>query len=368
MPAAVFVIQLDDMQGFLVKKRYPSTFSLNEKILNLVYYSHFQGGNKELQIHEIEDRRIATFGTQKRQGWLVCFILGDEEDFGPYRDLYAGMGRLILELAVENPELLDIGDIIRNKSVIEEPTMEQRCAEIILTPSSLLLLERLQERGLDRSASLAVWLREQVQAEEVEIIEAIRPLMDTGVVHVEIIQKTAEIVFLLMDIFAFRSPPVKALQYAESNMPEIVEMYRQLVKEFFAPSPPAKGYNPTSLSDDPNAPIVEDRTKIAAIMSKTLTYTVIKHLRERPLTVDELADQTALPKTLVNKILWTLESERMAICINENIWILITDPVIETFMPEYVLPVIKQRYAEKEIGENITVRYLELLTERWSET
>ncbi|MCF2136299.1 MAG: hypothetical protein K9W43_03580 [Candidatus Thorarchaeota archaeon] len=367
MPAAVFVIRFDDKQGFLVAKRYPSTFSLNEKLLNLVYYNHVQGGSVELQLHEIEEKRMVTFGTKQHPGWLVCFVLAMEEDFGPNQEEFSAMGRLMLELAVEDPNLLDIGDIIRNRSGITEPAPEQMCASIFLTPSSLLLLERLQEKGIDRSAALSVWLRNQVQTEDIDILRAIRPLMASDIVRVEAVEKK-EVVFLLRDVFAFRSPPVEALRYTQENLPELYESYKHSVKEFFSPDPPAKGYNPTLPADDPNAPIIEDREKLAALLSKNLTYAVLNQLRTRPMQLKEICTQTALPESVVNKILWTLEAERVAISTKSGYWLLVSDPIIETFMPEYALPIIKQRFAEKEIGQDIVGRYLELLIETWSET
>ncbi|MHA1735737.1 MAG: hypothetical protein ACTSV8_05135 [Candidatus Thorarchaeota archaeon] len=367
MPSAVFILHLDDMQGFIVVKRYPTTFSLNEKILNLAYYNHVQGEKSDLKIHEIEGMRIATYGDATHPGWLVCMVLAEDEDYGPYTDEFAGMGHLMLELAVEDPDLVDVRGILVNRSVIPTPTVEQKCASIFLTPSSVLLLERLRERGAERSAALAIWLREQIQAEDVDIIAAVRPLMESGVVHVEMVQKTAEVVFLLADVFAYRAPPVEAIKYAEEHMPDVAEEYHTLVKEFFSPDPPARGYNPTLPTEDPNAPIVEDCERMASLISKSLTYTVLQHLRKRPMTLEQVSEESALPKSVVRNALWALEAERVVSTIRDDVWVLITNPVIETFLPEYVLDIVKKRVAEKEIGAETARRYLELLVEKWSE-
>lgn len=40
MVKAIFVFRLDDHLGFIVEKRYPATLTLDEKILNHVYYKH----------------------------------------------------------------------------------------------------------------------------------------------------------------------------------------------------------------------------------------------------------------------------------------------------------------------------------------
>ncbi len=368
MPAAVFILHLDEMQGFVVEKRFPSTFSLNERILNLVYYGHHEQPGQEVQLHNIDGRRIVTFGTQARPDWLACFVLSDETDFGPNKEVFAGMGRLMLELAAEDPKLVDVGEIVRRRQVIPAPSQEQRCAATFTSPSSTLVLERLEELGLERSARLAIWLRDEIHAQDVNLADAVRPLMDAEIVAVEMFQKTTEVVYLLADVFAYRAPPVEALRYAEENMPDVAEQYAQLVKEFFSPDPPAKGYNPTIPVDDPNSPIVEDRRTIAGLLTKSLLYTVIRYLRERPQTASEISQTSILPERIVNRSLWELETERVAARLDDGMWVLVTDPRIEVFMPEFVLPIVARRVSEKEIGAELGKRYLELLTEKWSES
>ena len=186
-------------------------------------------------------------------------------------------------------------------------------------------------------------------------------------VIVELVQKTTEIVFLVADIFAYRAPPIRALAYAKANMPEIYEEYSGYVKEFFSPDPPGKGYNPTVAVNDPNSPIIEDRRRIARVISRSLTYAVIQHLRERPKKASEICEKSALPEKVVNQSLWELENERVAARLEDGSWALITDPIVETFVPEFVLPVIAKRVAEKEIGVELGRRHLQLLLEKWSE-
>ncbi|MFX1265374.1 MAG: hypothetical protein ACFFH0_08330, partial [Promethearchaeota archaeon] len=97
MPEAAFVVQLDDYQGFIVKKRYPSTLTLTEKALNMVFYEH-QKGVEEIQELEVEGMRIASFTTDAYPGWTVGFVLGPEEDVDGISSDISGMGRFMLEL------------------------------------------------------------------------------------------------------------------------------------------------------------------------------------------------------------------------------------------------------------------------------
>jgi len=367
MPEATFVVHLDDFQGFIVKQRYPSTLTLNETVLNLIFEKQMKE-EKELSLAEIEGLRIAIFSSPLYPKWMVCTILGAEEDFDLATEGLAGSGRLILALMNEDADSVNLEEIVKAGSILEKTSEEQKLAEIFLTPSSALLLERMQSQGVEKAAKLSIWLKNQVQ-DEVDLREAMAPLMNSGVVKVELVGKTSEMVFLVKDIFGYRAPPVESVKRAGQTLPQIAETYREFVTAFFSPPPPSKGYNPTLQVDDPNSPILEDREKISRIMADSLNYMVLDALREEPLTAQEIALKTALPESIVNKVLWSLESDKVAVRFEDgNIWALLTNPRIESFLPEYVLPMIKKKVTEKEITPQVARRHLELLIQNYGET
>ncbi|MFW9810279.1 MAG: hypothetical protein ACFFE6_12955, partial [Candidatus Thorarchaeota archaeon] len=232
---------------------------------------------------------------------------------------------------------------------------------VFLTPSSALLLERMQAEGVEKAAKLSIWLKNQVQ-DEVDLREAMAPLMNSGIVKVELIGKTAETVFLVKDIFGYRAPPVDSILKTKQKSPNIEERYREFVTQFFSPPPPNKGYNPTIPVDDPNSPILEDREKISRLIADSLNYMVLDTLRAEPLTTSEISERTALPESVVMNVLWSLESEKVVVHFTEeSLWALLTDPRIESFIPEYVLPLIAKKVSEKEITPQVARRHLELL-------
>ena len=361
MPEATFVVHLDDFQGFLVKQRYPSTLTLNEKVLNLIFYEQQKESKENLSLAEIEGLRIAIFSSPQYPKWMVCTVLGAEEDFDIVTEGLAGSGRLILALMNEDADAMNLEEIVKAGSILEKTSEEQKLAEIFLTPSSALLLERMQAEGVEKAAKLSIWLKNQVQ-DEVDLREAMAPLMNSGVVKVEMIGKTAEMVFLVKDIFGYRAPPVESIKKANHTLPAIANKYNEYVTTFFSPPPPNKGYNPTLPVTDPNSAIMEDREKISRLLADSLKYMVLDALRTEPLTAGEVALKTALPESIVKKVLWSLETSKVAIHFEEeDIWALLTNPRIESFLPEYVLPMIKKKVSEKEITPQIARRHLELL-------
>ena len=361
MPEATFVVHLDDFQGFIVKQRYPSTLTLNEKVLNLIFYEQEKEKKESLSLAEIEGLRIAIFSTPEHPKWMVCSILSADEELDLVSDGLAGSGRLILALMSEDAETVNLEEIVKAGSVLEGQNEEQKLAEIFLTPSSALILERMQHEGVEKAAKLSIWLKNQVQ-DEVDLREAMAPLMSSGVVKVELVGKTSEIVFLVKDIFGYRAPPVKSIKRATQTMPRIAEKYKEYVSAFFSPPPPSKGYNPTLPVTDPNSPILEDREKISHLLAESLNYKVLDALRDEPLTSSEVSLKTALPESIVKKVLWSLESAKVVVRFEEdNIWALLTNPRIESFVPEYVLPIVRKKVSEKEITSQVARRHLELL-------
>lgn len=368
MPQSAFVVRYDDFSGFVVEKRYPSSFSLTEETLNLVHFEHQKAKLGELIYFEIGEMLIASLAEEEHPNWVVCFVLEHEEEFEYRKKILTGMGRLILELMESAPETVHLEDIIEKRSTLDIKSDEQKSAKIFLTPSSALILEKMQAEGVERAAKLAIWLKEQVQSDNVDIREAIAPLMESGVVAVERTGKTAENVYLLKDVFGYRAPPHEAIQRAEKDKPKIIEKYQEHVEGFFSPPPPNRGYNPTIPVDDPNSPIMEDRRDISAVLSNSLCYKVLQCLREEPLTVKDLSELTDLPEGVVETALWKLERDNVAIKLSrDDLWGIITNPKIESFLPEYVLPLITQKLSNKEITPEVAKRYLELLLQTWSE-
>lgn len=368
MPEATFIVQFDDFHGFVVKQRYPSTLTMNEKVLNLIFLNQEKEKKEELGYSEIEGMKIASFSSALYPGWMVCSVLGAEEDVDLIRSNLAGSGRLILALITVDPESFSLEEILEKGSILKDLTEEQKLAEIFLTPSSALLLERMQGEGIEKAAKLSIWLRTQVQNDEIDLREAMAPLMESGVVKVELVGKTSEMVFLLKDLFGYREPPVDSISKSKEAIPSIAEQYEEFLVEFFSPPPPNKGYNPTLPVDDPNSPILEDREKISRILSERLQYRVLTALREQPLSIVDISQETALPESIVTKMLFALEAEKVAIRFEEeDLWGLLTNPRIESFMPEYILPVIAKKLSEKEISSDAARRYLELLMQTWGE-
>ncbi|TFG29486.1 hypothetical protein EU527_15760 [Candidatus Thorarchaeota archaeon] len=368
MPKATFIVHLDDFQGFIVKHRYPSTLTLNEKILNLIFYEQQKEKKEELSYIEAEGQRIVTYSSILHPGLMVCSILDPEEDFESLRVELAGSGRLLLALIKVDAEVFSLEEVLQSGSTLKELTEEQKFAEIFLTPSSALLLERMEAEGIEKAAKLSIWLRNQVQNDEIDLREAMVPLMESGVVKVELLGKTSETVFLIKDIFGYRQPPRESISKTKEIMPDLAEKYADYIAEFFSPLPPNKGYNPTLPVDDPNSPIFEDREKISHILAERLQYKVMTALREQPLSITDISHQTALPESVVQKVLYALESEKVTIRFeDENLWALLTNPKIDSFLPEYVLPKISKKLSDKEISPEAARRHLELLMQTWGE-
>ena len=367
MPEAIFVVRLDDYQGFVVEKRYPATLALNEKMLNLVYFEHEKEKTTSLKFSDVEGMRVVSFAEGTHPGWVVCFVLDADEDYEIEDNNMGGMARLILELMSEAPDVVNLRDVLVNESVLNEQNEEQKLAGIFFTPSSALLLEKLEIEGVERAAKISIWLQAQLQTDSIELREVVEPLMQSGVVKVELLNKTGETVFLIKDVFGYRAPPVKSIMRAMEMDPEMGKKYKQLVSNFFSPST-GKGYNPSLPVDDPNSPLLEDREKMSRLLSKSLNYVVLECLREGPQEIVSISQKTALPLEIVQSILWSFESDRVAAQLDEyGIWVLVANPVIESFMPEFILPVISKKLADKELAPETARRHLELLIETWGE-
>jgi DNA-binding transcriptional ArsR family regulator len=366
MPQAVFVIHLDDYYGIVVVKKHPLSLSLYEKTLSSIFYEHEKEEKESLRYTETDNLRMVSFVDKSHPNWMACFVLTEEENYEALKDEIPGMGRLAIELVIDCPKIVRLDEILKNHSSLEEPNEEQKYAQMFLTPSSTMVLEKIEKEGVERASKLSLWLKTQVQSDSSELRESILPLMDTGIVKVEVVGKGIEAVFLVKDLFVYRAPPVDAIMGARESVPELASNYEERVAKFFAPPPPSKGYNPSLPSDDPNSPLVEDREKIAEVLSNKIDYKVLTALRDQPLSVSQICEKTLLQDEVVQRALYSLESDDVAAQIGEGIWALVANPVMECFIPEYVLQLIAEKLANEEIDPEIAKRHLEILAEKWS--
>ena len=366
MPEATFIVQFTEFHGFMVKQRVPSSLTLTEKMLNLIYLEQQKQKKEEIICPDIEGLHVAIYSSPLYPGWSVCSVMGVDEDFDDIKSNLEESGRLILALISIDPESFSLKEILEKGSGLKDLSEEQELAEVFLTPSSALLLERMQQEGVEKATKLSIWLRTQVQNDQIDLREAMIPLMDTGAVVVEMLGKLSEMVYLVKDIFVRRDPPNGSIKKAREAFPSISDRYFEFVNDFFSPPPPNKGYNPTLPVDDPNSPILEDREKISKILADPIQYMVLVSLRDQPLTISKISDKTYLPENIVQKVLFALEADKVAMRFEEDdLWGLLTDPRIEPFMPEYVLPKIAKKLSEKEISPEAARRYLELLMNTW---
>ena len=128
MMKALFVVQLDDYQGFIVRKRYPQSLSLNETILNLIFFDQQKEQKKAIHLSEADGMNIVSYTQNSNPGWIVCFVIESKEELPELTTLIMGMGRLILELMAESPDEVDLEEIMKRKSVLPKKNAEQiRC-------------------------------------------------------------------------------------------------------------------------------------------------------------------------------------------------------------------------------------------------
>ncbi len=368
MLESVFIVNFDEKyHGFIVEKRYPSSLAVNEKLLNTIWYNHQKDHQTNLKLSEADERRYISFMNESYPNRLVCFEISEEDDANSLGQLVSEMSALILELQTRNPEAVELEEILKTRSTLPKQNEEQRIAEVFLTPSASMILERLQTQGVESAAKLSIWLKSQVQSDTVDIREAIAPLIRTDVVKVEMVGKTREMVFFLKDVFCYRAPPVESLTKVVETQTDFAQKYVAAVKSFFSP-PSGKGYNPTIAIDEPNSPIVEDRQTIAAVIADRLHYIVMDTIRSEPMSVEQISRATSLPEKVVQLSLWALESHRIATFFeDENLWALVTNPTIVVFMPEYTIDAVNRKLFDKDINSETASRYYQLLSEVWSE-
>ncbi|MBD3406474.1 MAG: hypothetical protein GF411_10210 [Candidatus Lokiarchaeota archaeon] len=364
MPSAVFLIQLDENHGFILKKRYPTSLKVTEADLNNIYVPH--ADKFGLHVINLDGRKILSYSKKKMPEWVICFEMETDDDISYESTHLEGTARLLLELAETSVEDINLEDIMKSGSSLSQESQEQKYARVFLTPSAPLILERMQKRIVTGAVELSMWLKNEVGDDGIDIVEAITPLTSAGILEIEMITRTKQYVFLVKDLFGYRAPPTQSMKLTEMTYPEIHKEYVSRVDSFFSPDESGRGYNPTIVSGEESQPIIEDREKIAENVANTIHYNIISVLRKGPLSIEEIVIETAFPKSIVTKALWALQSNSIVTSFDdETIWALLTNPIFDCFMPEYVAPIIANKWNEENLDAKVVVSYLEHLINSW---
>ncbi|MFX1588424.1 MAG: hypothetical protein ACFFC1_09735 [Promethearchaeota archaeon] len=356
-------------QGLIVYHSYPENLTVDLDDMMKIFYAHITGageaGNVLVRLEKAKSNVSSYFtGMESATPLMINLMLElgeDPEMFGEavISEINENILKYLQKMTENVGESYEttkelIGymkDALLLLERLKNLSKEQRMAQIFSSARLRSILEMLQERAYSRGE-----LRNLIEEKTGRFISnleiALDPFIKTDIIKQDWIEgDTDTTLFLLSDFTIMRAPAEKLVESARKNLPtpELATRYLEEVSKFFST------YDP----------YFEDNLKVARNMINPDKYDFITLFREKAYPINKIPKGSGESFEQIRVFLQALEDDKIITSIKDSTgmeWIfLLTDPIADTFYPEYLIENIRKDISEKRLKKDIAVKHLELL-------
>ncbi len=369
MPHGYIITEWTEDQGLVVKLSYPEDLVIDLDDMMRIFYAHITGagaaGNVLVRLEKARSNVSSYFtGMESDMPIMINLMLElgeDPEMFGDTvlkeinDDLLKYLRQMSTNVSQSYEIVKNIKLYLRNTLILldrlKNLSKEQRLAQIYTSEKARTILEALQERSLSRRELQGI-IEDKLEKIIPNIEYILDPFIKTGLLMQDWVEGDTDItLFLLTDFAIFRSPVSKLIEDAKKNLPntEVASLYLKEVTQFF------KNYKPT----------FEDNLKIARTLMNPDNYDYITLFRERTYPINKIPKGPGESLDQIGSFLKEMEDDQILKVIKDSKdihWVfLLTDIVVQTFYPEYLIERIRKDRMEGKINKNVAIKHLEFL-------
>jgi hypothetical protein len=369
MPHGFIITEWTEDQGLVVKLSYPEDLVIDLDDMMRIFYAHITGagaaGNVLVRLEKARSNVSSYFtGMQSDMPVMINLMLElgeDPEMFGDVvlKEINEDIINYLRQMSVNVSQSYEIVKTIRlylrNTLILLERlknlSKEQRLAQIFTSEKARTILEALQERSLSRRELQGI-IEEKLQKIIPNIEYVLDPFIKTGLLMQDWVEGDTDItLFLLTDFTIFRSPVSKLVEDAKKNIPtpEVASIYLEEVAKFFL------NYKPS----------FEDNLIIARTLMNPDNYDYITLFRERGYPINKIPKGPGESMDQIGSFLKSMEDNQIIKVIKDSkdtYWVfLLTDIVVQTFYPEYLIEKIRKDRIEGKLNKNVAIKHLEFL-------
>lgn len=369
MPHGYIITEWTEDKGLVVKLSYPEDLQIDLDDMMRIFYAHITGageaGNVLVRLEKARSNVSSYFtGMESDMPVMINLMLElgeDPEMFGEavLQEVNQDVVNYLRQMSTDVSQSYEITKTIklylRNTLILldrlKNLSKEQRLAQIYTSEKARTILEALEERALFRRELQGI-IEEKLQKIIPNIEYVLDPFIKTGLIMQDWVEGDTDItLFLLNDFAIFRSPVTKIVEDAKKNLPtpEVATKYLEEVNNYFT------NYKPT----------FEDNIKIARTLVNPDNYDYITLFRERAYPLNKIPKGPGESIGQVGSLLKAMEDDQIIKVIKDSkdtIWVfLLTDIVIHTFYPEYLIEKIRKDRMDGKLKKNVAIKHLEFL-------
>jgi len=360
LPQGIIVVRWDEAEGTVLEAKHPSSVEISPDEMMRIFTSHAMGeGKPGFLAMKLGDLNIASYYTglalRGMPQYYIAILLTEGEDATIFEEpLTESSTDLLQKVGSDNfPVFLE--EAYKGLTDYLTLTDEQKIALLIRDGRRSLLLQKLTA-GPASKVEAKELLEQELKKEIINMDLLVEPLVKLGIVRKAIVEGIpSECLFLLKDIFAVRLPPdISVLKTLRSRMSEgLADKYESQITKFFS-----------------SYKVLEENTDtITSVLSNPVQYKLTQALRTNVYTLSELAQHVGLSEPTVKEAVKALQKQDVASEVSDrsgNRYIALkSNPTFLAFYPEYMINVMRSKWASGMLEDNIAKKHLELLKEAY---
>jgi hypothetical protein len=369
MPNGYIITEWTEDQGLVIKLNYPEDLVIDLDDMMRIFYAHITGagsaGNVLVRLEKARTNVSSYFtGIESDMPVMINLMLElgeDPEMFGEAilqqvnQDLLYYLRQMSTDVSQSYEIVKTMKLYLRNTLILldrlKNLSKEQRLAQIYTSEKARTILEALQERSLSRRELQGI-VEERLQKIVPNIEYVLDPFIKTGLIMQDWVEGDTDItLFLLNDFTIYRTPVSKLVEDAKKNLPtpEVASKYLEEVTNFFT------NYKPS----------MDDNRIIAWTLMNPDLYDYITLFREKGYPINKIPKGPGESIDQIGSFLKSMEENQILKVIKDSkdtLWVfLLTDIVVDTFYPEYLIEKIRKDTMEGKLKKNVAIKYLEFL-------
>ncbi|MHA2288286.1 MAG: LamG domain-containing protein, partial [Promethearchaeota archaeon] len=357
-PLGLLLMKWDERIGTEILAKYPEETVISEKTLMQIYSTHEYSGEKGIITLTAGSLNIVSYYSGPEIGHYLLLILNLDDDPDLYEGGMADTLRILLENKEDDAYFPLMPSLFQRLSLFPTLTDEQILALSYQDGVKHTIINNLRDIGLITKSELAVWLKDKFVHGFLDLDSTLSELLKKEFIkQVSVKGVSSDLIVLINDIFMIRIPPVDIYKDpVNRGLPkQLTKEYLSEVKQFF------QSYYPTE----------EDNTRIVDILINPDVYQILRLLRTKVTTRDDLEklrikgveDIYGALKLLFDAgMIKVLQDEK-----KNEYYALLTDFYVDLIFPKYLLKVIKMAYEQKSVTNTALIEYLKILEEIYFE-
>ncbi len=354
MPIGLIFTRWNELTGNEILAKNPEEVDITDKNLMQIFNTHDFSGKKGMISLLVGSINIISYYSGKETNYCVVLLLSIDDDPEDYEDVLAEVSQILLQ-NLKNEAYLEMFPTLYDRiKIYPLLTFEQRLTLLYSNDIKRSILYRLRDEGVIIKSDLNEWLQEKYLHGYGDLNTILFELVQKEIIEIfSVKSERSLLISFINDIIMFRIPPFNLLKNPRKSglSDKLFKTYKKDCDNFF------ENY---IISED-------DNLRVIKLLNNYQAFELMNFLREGAATIKKLRENDI--DNIENIIQMLKETQMIKSYLdsegNEYLAI-ISNFYIDYCLPEYILSVIKTNHNNNLTTDEVLLKYLDLLENKYN--